>query len=105
MKNIFFTGTAGSGKSQLTSILSNWYQQEGKDVITVNLDPGVNNLPYGVDVDIRDYINLKHDKKNITLAALEDVTDPRNIGSIIRSAASFIINFSFRLNCDKIRTN
>ena len=59
MKNIFFTGTAGSGKSQLTSILSNWYQQEGKDVITVNLDPGVNNLPYGVDVDIRDYINLK----------------------------------------------
>lgn len=59
MKNIFFTGTAGSGKSQLTSILSNWYQQEEKNVITVNLDPGVNNLPYGIDVDIRDYINLK----------------------------------------------
>ena len=54
-KNIFLTGTAGSGKSNLTGILSNWYQQEGRDVITVNLDPGVSNVPYGIDVDIRNY--------------------------------------------------
>ena len=31
-------------------------------------------------------------KKNITFVALEDITDPRNIGSIIRSAASFNID-------------
>ena len=31
-------------------------------------------------------------EKNINLVALEDVTDPRNIGSIIRSAVSFNIN-------------
>ena len=67
MKNIFLTGTAGSGKSNLTGILSNWYQQESKNVITVNLDPGVSNVPYGIDVDIRDYINLKEimDKYNL----------------------------------------
>ena len=66
-KNIFLTGTAGSGKSNLTGILSNWYQQEGKNVITVNLDPGVSNVPYGIDVDIRNYINLQEimDKYNL----------------------------------------
>ena len=32
------------------------------------------------------------DRKNITLVILEDVTDPRNIGSIIRCAASFNID-------------
>ena len=31
-------------------------------------------------------------KQNITLACLQDVTDPRNIGSVIRSAASFKID-------------
>ena len=32
------------------------------------------------------------DRKNIILVALEEVTDPRNIGSIIRSATSFNID-------------
>ena len=32
------------------------------------------------------------DKKNLTLACLDEVTDPRNIGSIIRSASSFKID-------------
>ena len=31
-------------------------------------------------------------KKNLTLACLDEITDPRNIGSIIRSAASFNID-------------
>ena len=44
------------------------------------------------DLNIKDYLKLNKDKKNITLVALEEVSDPRNIGSIIRSATSFNIN-------------
>ena len=41
---------------------------------------------------LKDFINFQENKKNITLLALEDVTDPRNIGSIVRSAVSFNID-------------
>jgi hypothetical protein len=58
MNSIFLTGTAGSGKSQLTSRLTDSFIQNDKEVIAVNLDPGVNNLPYSADIDIRDFINI-----------------------------------------------
>ena len=44
------------------------------------------------EYNIKDYINSLQNKKEITLAALEEVTDPRNIGSIIRSASAFNID-------------
>ena len=43
------------------------------------------------DISLKDFVK-EGDKKNINFLALEDVTDPRNIGSIIRSAASFNID-------------
>ena len=41
---------------------------------------------------IKDYLIENKNKKNITFVALEEVSDPRNIGSIIRSAASFNVD-------------
>ena len=43
------------------------------------------------EYSLKDFIK-ETTKKNINFIALEEVTDPRNIGSIIRSAASFNID-------------
>ena len=56
---VYFIGTAGSGKSTLTSNFQSWFKLRGLDAIIVNLDPGAENLPYEPDVDIRDWISLK----------------------------------------------
>ena len=41
------------------------------------------------EMSLKNFLDLKENKKNLTFVALEDVTDPRNIGSIIRCATSF----------------
>jgi 23S rRNA (guanosine2251-2'-O)-methyltransferase len=43
-------------------------------------------------LNLNDYLKLLENRKKVTLLALEEVTDPRNIGSIIRSAVSFNID-------------
>ena len=58
MKAIFIIGTAGSGKSLLTSNVFDYYTKNGNFVGVLNLDPGVENLPYTCDVDVRDYVDI-----------------------------------------------
>ena len=58
MKAIFVTGTAGSGKSMLTSKILEYYQNNGVFASVLNLDPGVESLPYRTDVDVRDYVDI-----------------------------------------------
>jgi GPN-loop GTPase len=58
MDTIFITGTAGSGKSLLTSKLLQWYKDNQSFAVSLNLDPGIVDLPYEPDVDIRDYIDI-----------------------------------------------
>jgi GPN-loop GTPase len=56
---IFITGTAGSGKSSLTSKMVQWYNDNQAFAVTLNLDAGAINLPYTPDIDIRNYIDLE----------------------------------------------
>jgi len=58
LKAIFVTGTAGSGKSMLTSKILEYYQNNGVFASALNLDPGVESLPYRPDVDVRDYVDI-----------------------------------------------
>jgi len=58
LKTIFVTGTAGSGKSMLTSKILEYYQKNGVFASALNLDPGVESLPYRPDVDVRDYVDI-----------------------------------------------
>jgi len=58
MKAIFIVGTAGAGKSLLTSRIFDYYTRNGAFVGILNLDPGVENLPYTCDVDVRNYVDI-----------------------------------------------
>ena len=58
LKTIFISGTAGSGKSLLTSKLYEYYTKNGAFAAVLNLDPGVESLPYICDVDVRDYVDI-----------------------------------------------
>ncbi len=56
---------------------------------------GITHQGYVAEIENFEKKNLKEfiqTNNNITLACLDEVTDPRNIGSIIRSAASFNID-------------
>jgi len=54
----FIIGTAGSGKSLLTSAFMERMREERQKVAALNLDPGVSALPYAPEIDIRDYITI-----------------------------------------------
>lgn len=60
MVNIcYLVGTAGSGKTTLTSSLMRFLITKGATVTSVNLDPAVQHIPYQADIDIREYIDYE----------------------------------------------
>ncbi len=59
MSTVFIVGTAGSGKSTLVSTLMEWLERNQYSVVTVNLDPAVEYLPYIADIDIRDFVSAR----------------------------------------------
>ncbi len=56
---IYLIGTAGCGKSTATSAIRNWLDRIRIDVVTLNLDPGVEALPYNPDIDIREFVKIR----------------------------------------------
>ena len=65
---IYFTGTAGAGKTTLCRGFRTWMEGAGYDAVTVNLDPGMEAPSYEPDIDIRDWVKLK------------DIMDDYNLG-------------------------
>ncbi len=59
MNTVFIVGMAGSGKSQLTGSLQEWLKLKRQNVAVLNLDPGVENLPYNPDIDVRTRVDLR----------------------------------------------
>lgn len=66
-RNVYFIGTAGSGKSMMVHAFQVWMNTQGYDAITVNLDPGAENLLYEPDVNIQDWYTLKEAMKDTDL--------------------------------------
>jgi len=58
LKSIFIVGTAGAGKSLLASKIYEYYTRNGAFAAILNLDPGVETLPYACDVDVRDHVDI-----------------------------------------------
>lgn len=67
-RNLYFVGTAGSGKTTMTAAFRTWMGSQGLDAVAVNLDPGAEQLPYEASVDIRDWVRL------------EDITEQYGLG-------------------------
>ncbi len=55
---IYFTGTAGAGKTTFVRALADWMKQAGYETTVVNLDPGSESTSLDPDVDIREWVRL-----------------------------------------------
>jgi len=55
---VYFTGTAGAGKTHLVRAFADWVKSAGYDPVVVNLDPGGDSPKLEPDIDIREWVNL-----------------------------------------------
>jgi len=83
MPIVYFIGMAGSGKTTITKNFGDWLLESSECVARINLDPGVVNLPYNPDYDIRTLVDLSTVMKRDSLG-------PN--GALIRSMEIMIEN-------------
>ncbi len=55
---VFFTGTAGAGKTSFVRAYAEWMKSAGFEATIVNLDPGLEDPGLEPEVDIRDWVRL-----------------------------------------------
>ncbi|MFZ0700096.1 MAG: ATP/GTP-binding protein [Thermoplasmata archaeon] len=55
---VYFTGTAGAGKTTLVQAYGAWLKSAGYDATIVNLDPGSEATDFEPDVDVREWVRL-----------------------------------------------
>jgi GPN-loop GTPase len=55
---VYFTGTAGAGKTSFVRAFQTWLKTAGYDAIIVNMDPGSEDSENEPDVDIREWVRL-----------------------------------------------
>ncbi len=55
---VYFAGTAGAGKSTMVAMMEKWCKDHALTTLTINLDPGAEELAYQPDIDIREKIVL-----------------------------------------------
>ena len=84
-------------KNQKTNILKNVkvYFKTKKELDKYTTKDQISHQGYVAEIEELDQPLLKdfvRNKNNLTLVCLDEVTDPRNIGSLIRNAASFKID-------------
>lgn len=56
---LYFTGTAGAGKTYLTKAFADWLDLKKLDYMLINLDPGADFVPYSADIDVREWFTLE----------------------------------------------
>jgi len=92
--NVIFIGPAGCGKTSLTKTFGEWSEQElGMSIAYVNLDPGVLDLPYKPDYDVRELVTVDRLMReeglgpNGAMVKASEIMD-ENIDSIAEDIAS-----------------
>ena len=83
-----------SPKKNLLKDLKTYFKTK-KELDKYSKNDGIQHQGYVAEIEHLDNLELKEfikGKENLTFVCLDEVTDPRNIGSLIRSAASFDID-------------
>ncbi len=74
---VYVMGFAGSGKTTFVNSFSDFLRKRGYRVATVNLDPGVEVLPYKPNYDVRSIVRLSNIMREEGLGQMAVLSGPQ----------------------------